>query len=148
MGKDKLMGVITHLRWFCMYNPLEKVESEKAPKAIGPYSQAVVVGGFLFASGQIGMSHSTGKMVKGGVVEQTKQALDNIDGVLAERNIGLARVVKATVYLKDMADFQAMNDVYSARFRDEPRPARETIQAAALPKDALVEISCIAYIGD
>ncbi len=131
-----------------MYKPLEKVESEKAPKAIGPYSQAVVAGGFLFASGQIGINPATGKLVEGGIKEQTKQALNNLDGVLAERNIGLARVVKATVYLKDMSDFQAMNEAYSARFRDEPRPARETIQAAALPKDALVEISCIAYIGE
>lgn len=131
-----------------MHDPLKKVESEKAPKAIGPYSQAVVAGGFLFASGQIGIDPSTGKLIEGGIREQTKRVLDNLDAVLAECNIGFGRVVKATVYLKDMSDFQAMNDVYSARFRDEPRPAREAIQAAALPKGALVEISCIAYIGE
>jgi len=131
-----------------MFNPLEKVESEKAPKAIGPYSQAVVVGGFLFASGQIGISHSTGKMVEGGIKEQTKQVLDNIDGVISERNIGFDRVLKVTVYLKDIKDFQAMNEVYATKFKHEPKPARETVQVAALPKDALVEMSCMAYVGE
>lgn len=129
-----------------MADPLKKVESKSAPNAIGPYSQAIVAGNFLFASGQIALDPKTGNLVPGGIKEQTKRVLDNLEAVLAARNIGLERVVKTTVYLKDLAHFAEMNEVYAQKFVSDPKPARETVQVAKLPKDALVEISCVAYI--
>lgn len=130
-----------------MIAPLKKVSSENAPKAIGPYSQAIVAGDFLFASGQIALDPKTSSLVSGGIKEQTKQVLDNLEAVLKARNIGLDRVVKTTVYLKDLSHFSEMNEVYAQKFASDPKPARETVQAAKLPKDALVEISCVAYLG-
>ncbi len=130
-----------------MIAPLKKVSSENAPKAIGPYSQAIVAGDFLFASGQIALDPTTGNIVPGGIKEQTNRVLDNLEAVLKARNIGLERVVKTTVYLKDLAHFVDMNEVYAQKFVSDPKPARETVQVARLPKDALVEISCVAYLG-
>lgn len=130
-----------------MNSPLKKVSSEKAPKAIGPYSHAIVAGDFLFASGQIAIDPTTGKIADGGIREQTKRVLDNLEAVLAAHKIGFERVVKTTIYLKDMNHFTDMNEVYAAQFTSEPKPARETVQAAGLPKDALIEISCVAYVG-
>ena len=122
------------------------IKTEEAPKAIGPYSQAVVAGGLVFASGQIPIDPSTGQFVEGGVSEQTEQVLRNLSKVLEAAGTGLDRVVKTTVFLADMNDFAAMNDVY-ARFFGENPPARSTVQAARLPRDARVEIDVIALAG-
>jgi 2-iminobutanoate/2-iminopropanoate deaminase len=114
-----------------------------APQAIGPYSQAVVMDGWLFASGQIPLDPATGQMVAGDVAAQTRRVLENLKAVLAAGGSGLDRVVKTTVYLRDMNDFAAMNAVYAEFFAKDP-PARATVQAARLPKDASVEIDLIA----
>ena len=122
------------------------IKTEDAPKAIGPYSQAVVAGGFVFASGQIPTDPATGQFVEGGISEQTRQVLRNLSKVLEAAGTGLERVVKTTVFLADMDDFAAMNEVY-ARFFGENPPARSTVQAARLPRDARVEIDVIALAG-
>jgi len=119
------------------------VTTEEAPKAIGPYSQAVVAAGLVFTSGQVGFDPATGEFVPGGVKEQTEQVLRNISKVLEAAGSGLDRVLKTTVYLADMDDFAAMNEVYG-RFFTEQQPARSTVQAARLPRDARVEIDVIA----
>ena len=122
--------------------------TEQAPRAIGPYSQAVVAGGLVFASGQIPLDPQTGEFVAGGIREQTEQVLRNLGAVLAAAGSSFARVVKTTVYLADMNDFAAMNEVYGRYFQTEP-PARATVQAARLPRDARVEIDLIARVkGD
>jgi 2-iminobutanoate/2-iminopropanoate deaminase len=125
----------------------EIISTDKAPRAIGPYSQAVRVGGFVFASGQIPIDPATGEFVAGGVAEQTDQVLRNISAVLEAAGAGLDRVVKTTVFLADMNDFTAMNEVYGRFFSEQP-PARATVQAARLPRDARVEIDAIALIGE
>lgn len=119
------------------------VETEKAPRAIGPYSQAVIAGGFVFASGQIPLDPQTGEFVAGGVAEQTEQVLRNLSAVLEAAGASLGQVVKTTVFLADMNDFAAMNEVYGRYFSEEP-PARATVEAARLPRDARVEIEAIA----
>lgn len=123
------------------------VSTELAPQAIGPYSQAVVVGDYVFSSGQIPLDPRTGEFVAGGIAEQTEQVLLNLSEVLKAAGAGLADVVKTTVYLLDMGDFAAMNEVYARAF-GENRPARSTVQAARLPRDARVEIDVIAVKGD
>jgi 2-iminobutanoate/2-iminopropanoate deaminase len=122
------------------------VATAKAPKAIGPYSQAVRVGGVLYASGQIGLDPETGVMVAGGIEEQSTRVMENLKAVLAEAGLNFSHVVKTTVYLKSMDDFALMNSIYAKYFAPEGgvAPARSTVQAAALPKDALVEIDLIA----
>ena len=122
------------------------IKTEEAPKAIGPYSQAVVAGGFVFASGQIPTDPATGQFVEGGITEQTEQVLRNLSKVLEAAGTGLERVVKTTVFLADMNDFAAMNEVY-ARFFGENPPARSTVEAARLPRDARVEIDLVALAG-
>lgn len=119
------------------------VKTNKAPKAIGPYSQAVVAGNLVFASGQLGIDPATNTFPKGGVREQTEQSLKNLEAVLTEAGSSFASVASCTVYLKDMDDFAAMNEIYAKHFPNNP-PARATVQVARLPKDGLVEISCIA----
>lgn len=114
-----------------------------APEAIGPYSQAVVVEGWVFCSGQIPLDPATMELVDGDVAAQTERVLENLSAVLEAAGSSLARVVKTTVFLADMADFQAMNAVYQARFGDH-KPARATVQAAGLPRNVAVEIECIA----
>jgi 2-iminobutanoate/2-iminopropanoate deaminase len=114
-----------------------------APKAIGPYSQAVVEGGFLFASGQIPLDPATGELVGGGVETATTRVLDNIEAVLKSAGLGFSDVVKTTVFLVRPEDFPAMNSIYAVRFGDH-RPARSTVIVAALPKGATVEIDLIA----
>jgi 2-iminobutanoate/2-iminopropanoate deaminase len=121
------------------------VSTNKAPGAIGPYSQAIEASGMLFCSGQIPIDPSTGEFVEGGVAEQTRQVLHNLDAVLQAGGSGLERVVKTTVFLADMNDFTAMNEVYSEFFSSN-KPARATVQAARLPRDARVEIECIAVV--
>lgn len=124
---------------------LKPIHTEDAPQAIGPYSQAVVVDGWVFASGQIALDPQSGKLLAGDAAKQAEQALANLSGILGAAGTGFARVVKTTIYLTDMADFQKVNEVY-ARFFNEPFPARATVQVAALPKGALVEIEVIARI--
>jgi 2-iminobutanoate/2-iminopropanoate deaminase len=120
------------------------VSTTDAPAAIGPYSQAVRVGDTLYTSGQVALDPHTGNLVPGGIEAQTTRVLENLKAVLAAAGIDLIHVVKTTVFLKDMADFAAMNAVYSQHFSGV-FPARSTVQVAALPKDALVEIECIAH---
>lgn len=124
----------------------ENISTSNAPGAIGPYSQAVKVGNMVFCSGQIPLDPATGEFVAGGVAEQTGQVLKNLSAVLEAAGTDLARVVKTTVFLADMADFTAMNETYASVFA-ENKPARATVQAAGLPKGALVEIEAIAVIG-
>lgn len=119
------------------------VATDKAPKAIGPYSQAVRAGELLFCAGQIPIDPATGQLVPGGIKEQTERVLNNIKGVLASQGIGLEHVVKTTVFMTNLADFAAMNEVYAQSFPTNP-PARSTVQVAALPKGAQVEIEVIA----
>jgi 2-iminobutanoate/2-iminopropanoate deaminase len=122
------------------------VQTKQAPDAIGPYSQAVIANGFVFTSGQIPIDPATGQFVSGGIAEQTQQVLKNLKAVLEAAGTGLQQVVKTTVYLADMQDFTAMNEVYATFFGAEP-PARSTVQAAGLPKDARVEIDVVALAG-
>jgi 2-iminobutanoate/2-iminopropanoate deaminase len=122
------------------------ITTENAPQAIGPYSQAVVANGFVFASGQIPIDPATAQFVEGGIVEQTEQVLRNVSNLLEAAGSSLARVVKTTVFLADMNDFAAMNETYARFFSSEP-PARSTVQAARLPRDARVEIEVVALAG-
>lgn len=119
------------------------IQTDSAPKAIGPYSQAVSAGGFLFLSGQIPIDPQSGQFVSGGIAEQTEQVLKNLSAVLEAAGSGLDRVVKATVFLADMDEFAAMNGVYGKYFSSNP-PARATVEVARLPRDARVEIDVIA----
>ena len=119
------------------------ISTQNAPAAIGPYSQAILVNDFLFASGQLGIDPSTGEFVAGGVPEQTEQIFRNIKAVLDESGFSIDQVIKTTVFLADMADFQDMNTVYAKHFR-EPYPARSAVAVKTLPKNALVEIEIIA----
>jgi 2-iminobutanoate/2-iminopropanoate deaminase len=119
------------------------IETTGAPGAIGPYSQAVLVDGWLYTSGQIPLDPATGVLVGGGVAEQTRRVLTNLTAVLAEAGGGLANIVKTTVYLKDMGTFAEMNGIYGEFFAENP-PARATVEVARLPMDVLVEIDCVA----
>lgn len=124
---------------------MEIVKTENAPAAIGPYSQAVKSGGFLFCSGQVALKPD-GSFLEGTVVEQTMQVMENLKAVLEAAGTSLGRVVKTTIYLVDIGDFAAVNEVYGKYFDGEVKPARATVQVAALPKDARVEIDCVAEI--
>jgi 2-iminobutanoate/2-iminopropanoate deaminase len=126
--------------------PLTQVATPLAPGAIGPYSQAIKAGDFVFVSGQIPLNPATGQVVEGGIAEQTHQVLKNLGAVLAAAGASYAHAVKTTVYLQDMADFAAMNEVYGTYFA-APAPARATIQAAALPRGVRVEIDVVAYLA-
>ncbi|MEO5860055.1 MAG: RidA family protein [Pyrinomonadaceae bacterium] len=123
----------------------EIISTDRAPGAIGPYSQAIKAGGMLFCSGQIPIDPATGEFVTGGVAEQTEQVFKNLIAVLEAGGTSLDDVVKTTVFLADMGDFAIMNDVY-AKYFDLNKPARATVQAARLPRDAKVEIDCIAVV--
>jgi 2-iminobutanoate/2-iminopropanoate deaminase len=122
------------------------VATEKAPKAIGPYSQAIVHNGLAFLSGQIPLDPATGQMVEGDIAVQTARVLENLKAVLEACGSGLERVVKTTVFLKDMGEFAKMNEVYGKYFSENP-PARSTVEAARLPRDVRVEIDAIAIVG-
>ncbi len=122
---------------------MKAIHTEKAPAAIGPYSQAIEVNGFVFASGQIPINPGTGKFIEGGIKEQTTQALTNAGEILKAAGTDLSHVVKTTVYLADMGDFSAMNEVY-AQFFSEPYPARSAVAVKDLPKGALVEVEVLA----
>ena len=121
----------------------ETVVTDKAPKAIGPYEQAVKVGGFVYASGQIPLDPETGNLVQGDITVQVRRVLQNLKAVLEAAGSSLDRVIKATVYLKNIADFAAMNEVY-AEFLGQAKPARSTVAVAELPRGALVEIDFVA----
>ncbi len=123
----------------------EVISTENAPGAIGPYSQAIKAGGMVFCSGQIPIDPATGQFVSENVAEQTVQVFKNLEAVLKAAGTGLSNVVKTTVFLADMNDFTEMNEVYS-HFFSENKPARATVQAARLPRDAKVEIECIATV--
>jgi len=125
---------------------MKTIATEGAPRAIGPYSQAIVEGGFLFASGQVPLDPATGELVSGGFEAGVERVFDNLEAVLAEAGASLGDVVKATVYLLRMSDFAAMNGVYARRFGNH-RPARSTVAVAELPKGAAVEIDLIARLG-
>ena len=119
------------------------IASGDAPEAVGPYSQAILAGGFLFCAGQIPLEPKTGQLVAGDIREQTARCLENLRAVLTEAGLGFFQVVKTTVFLTDLADFAAMNEVYAKYFSEFP-PARSTIQVAALPRGSRVEIEAIA----
>jgi 2-iminobutanoate/2-iminopropanoate deaminase len=121
----------------------EVISTDKGPRAIGPYSQAIKAGSFIFTAGQIALDPATAQIVEGDVARQTVRALDNLKAIVEAAGSSLARVVKATVYLKDMNDFAAMNEVYSRYFPENP-PARSTVEASRLPRDVRVEIDLIA----
>lgn len=122
------------------------VQTDRAPAAIGPYSQAVVANGFVFTAGQIPIDAQTGQLVEGDVAAQTEKVLDNLRAVLEAAGSSLAHVVKTNVFLRDMNDFAGMNAVYETFFA-ATRPARSTVQAARLPRDCAVEIECIAVLS-
>jgi 2-iminobutanoate/2-iminopropanoate deaminase len=120
--------------------------TSRAPAPVGPYSQAVRVDGFIFCSGQVGLDPKTGRLVAGGVAEQTRQVLDNLAAVLAAADLTLEAIVKTTIFLIDIADFAAVNEIYAERMGTPP-PARSTVAVAALPLGARVEIEAIAAAG-
>ena len=122
---------------------MKTIQTTKAPAAIGPYSQAVEANGFVFASGQLGINPATGEFVEGDVQDQTRQALTNARAIMNEAGLDLNNVIKTTVFLSDMANFAAMNEIY-AEFFSEPYPARSAVAVKTLPKNALVEVECIA----
>ena len=122
------------------------ISTPEAPAAIGPYSQAVRVGPTLYCAGQIPLDPKTGQMVAGGITEQTQRVMANIGAVLKAEGLSFGNVVKTTIFLTDFADFQTVNEIYGSNFKSEP-PARSTVQVAALPKGAKVEIEVIAIDG-
>jgi len=126
----------------------EQVRTQGAPQAIGPYSQAVKSGGLLFASGQVALDPGTGSIVAGGIVEQTERVMKNISAVLEASGTSFDRVIKSTVFLKDMGDFAKMNEIYGRYVSGDGKiaPARSTVEVSRLPKDALVEIEVIALL--
>lgn len=121
------------------------VLTDRGPKPIGPYSQAIKAGGFLFASGQVALDPGTNEFLGGDIAKQTERVLENVKGILEAAGCHLNKVVKTTVFLKNMSDFAAMNEIYAKYFTQAP-PARSTVEVARLPKDALVEIEVIATL--
>lgn len=122
---------------------LETANTDKAPRPVGPYSQAIRAGGFLFVSGQIPLDPATGEVAGSDIAAQTRRAMENLKAILEEAGSGLNKVVKTTIYLKDLRDFARCNEIYGEYFRAS-KPARSTLEAAALPKGVLVEIDAIA----
>lgn len=118
------------------------ISTNRAPRAIGPYSQAILANGFIFTAGQIALDPASGQVVEGGIVDQTIRVLENLKGIVEAAGSSLDRTVKATVYLQDMSDFASMNEVYARYFPNDP-PARSTVQASRLPRDVRVEIDLI-----
>lgn len=126
---------------------MKEIKTDKAPGAIGPYSQAIVAGTLVFASGQLGLDPSTGTFAPGGAAEQARQALMNAQAVLKAAGATMEKVAKTTVFLADMADFVAVNEVYAEFFR-APFPARSAVAVRQLPKGALVEVECVAVLSE
>jgi 2-iminobutanoate/2-iminopropanoate deaminase len=128
--------------------PIREVRTADAPEPVGPYSQAVVHGGLVFASGQIPLDPATGQRVEGGIEEQAEQVIANLSAVLRAAGSSLERVVKASVFLTDLSLFPRVNGVYARHFTGEPAPARSTVQVAALPLGADIEIDVVAVVDD
>lgn len=126
---------------------IRSVETDGAPEAIGSYSQAIVVGDLVFCSGQIPLDPETDVFVSGGIKEQTEQVFNNLEAILEEAGSGLNKVVKVTVFLTNVVDFNEMNEVYERFFNTDPLPARDTVEVNSLPKGAWVEVSCIAALN-
>lgn len=124
-------------------NSRRVIRTEEAPQAIGPYSQAVAAGGFVYVAGQLALDPKTGQLVPGDVRIQTKRVMENIKAILESAGSSLAAVVKTTVFLRDLNDFGAMNEIYGSYFQEDP-PARSTVQVAKLPRDGAVEIEVVA----
>ena len=124
----------------------KRIQTEKAPRAIGPYSQAIQAGPFVFVSGQIPIDPSTGEPVGGEIRQQTRQVLENIKNILGSQGLAMEQVVKTTIFLKDMGNFSQVNEVYATYFPSEP-PARSTVEVARLPRNVDIEIEVIAFIG-
>jgi 2-iminobutanoate/2-iminopropanoate deaminase len=122
------------------------IHTDKAPKAIGPYSQAIQAGNFLFLSGQIPLDPKTGELVKGDIGQQTQRVLENIKGILESQKLGMENVVKVTIFLKDLGNFDQVNEVYATYFPSSP-PARSTVEVSKLPRNAEIEMEAIAVIG-
>ena len=122
------------------------IETTEAPQAVGPYSQAIVAAGLVWASGQVALDPASGKMVEGGIEEQTRQVLQNLRAVLAAAGTDLSRAIRVTIYLADMNDFQTVNQIYGDAFAGAP-PARVTVEVARLPLDARVEMDAVALTG-
>jgi 2-iminobutanoate/2-iminopropanoate deaminase len=129
-----------------MSNTIREVRSDAAPTPVGPYSQAVVAGGLVFASGQLPLDPKSGQLVEGDTAAQTERVIANLRAVLEAAGASLARVVRVTVYLADLADWPRMNEVYARHFTSEPKPARTAIQAGALPRGAALELDAIATL--
>ena len=125
----------------------KEISTTSAPAAIGPYSQAILAGNTLYVSGQIPLDPTTGEIVEGGIVEQTKRVFENIKAILNEAGCDFSNVVKAEVFLDDINDFATVNEIYASYFTEDPKPARQAVEVANLPKLVKVEISCIAYLG-
>ncbi|MCM8538679.1 MAG: RidA family protein [Lentisphaeraceae bacterium] len=125
----------------------KEISTASAPAAIGPYSQAILAGNTLYVSGQIPLDPESGNIVEGGIVEQTKQVFENIKAILEEAGCDFSNVVKAEVFLDDINDFATVNKIYASYFTEDPKPARQAVEVANLPKFVKVEISCIAYLA-
>ncbi|MDQ3672999.1 MAG: RidA family protein [Gemmatimonadota bacterium] len=125
---------------------LRQISTEKAPSAIGPYSQAVIANGFLFTAGQIALDPVAGQIVPGGIVEQTERVMENLSAVLGAAGVSWSEVVKTTVYLHDLSHFPTVNEIYG-KWLGDARPARSTVQVPGLPRGALVEIDAIAVVA-
>jgi 2-iminobutanoate/2-iminopropanoate deaminase len=127
---------------------VSQIKTDKAPLAIGAYSQAIAAGDFLFVSGQIPLNPSSATIIAGGIQEQTSQTMKNIGSILQAAGSGFEHVVKVEIFLKNMNDFSAMNELYASFFPQETKPARQVVEVSRLPRDVLIEISCIAYLKD
>jgi 2-iminobutanoate/2-iminopropanoate deaminase len=124
---------------------IKKIETNEAPRAVGPYSQGTQANGFVFVSGQLPLDPKTGQMVEKDIKVQTDRVIENLKEVLKAAGTDLTHVVRCDVFLKDMNDFKEMNEVYASKFLSDPKPARQAVQVGRLPLDAMIEISCIAY---
>ena len=143
MNRYTKINLILIMETIMTTKTIQIISTDNAPSAIGPYSQATKANGFVFCSGQIALDPKTGTLVGDDVETQTKQVLKNLEAVLLAAGSGFEHVVKTTIFLKDMADFKAVNDIYSTAFSHH-KPARATVAAAGLPMDVLVEIECVA----
>lgn len=138
-------GLIFYKLTILYMSEVKKVETDQAPAVVGPYSQAVVAGQFIFCSGQIAINPVSNILVEGGIRAQTEQVIKNVKNILAAASVSLGDVVKTEVYLQNMNDFGDMNEIYKKYFDFEPLPSRVTVEVARLPKKALIEIACLAF---
>jgi 2-iminobutanoate/2-iminopropanoate deaminase len=146
MNMKHFLSLMSFLTMTNLSAQINVVATDEAPKAVGPYSQAIHAGQFLFISGQLARDPKTSQFVGDTIEKQTVQVLNNIEAILHAQGLTFENVVKAEVYLKDLNDFNAMNAIYASRFNSAAKPARQAMQVARLPMDALIEISCIAFV--